>query len=71
MIPLYIAWVRGDMSKPPFRCAMIFVQEHGQKKRNLAEVTIVDPPTGKRKRNSWVWKVMQQFAPPIEKYVVR
>ena len=30
-----------------------------QKKINLATVTIVNPPTGKRKRNSWVWKVMQ------------
>ena len=35
----------------------------GQKKRNLATVTIVAPPTGKRKRNSWVWKVMQHFEP--------
>ena len=43
----------------------------GQKKRNLATVTIVAPPTGKRKRNSWVWKVMQQFEPPIRKCSVR
>ena len=39
----------------------------GQKKRNLATVTIVDPPTRKRKRNSWVWKVMQQFLTPYWK----
>ena len=43
----------------------------GHKKRNLATLTIVDPPTGKRKRKSWVWKVMQQFAPPIGKCSVR
>ena len=43
----------------------------GQKKRNLVTVTIVAPPTGKRKRNSWVWKVMQQFEPPIRKCSVR
>ena len=43
----------------------------GQKKRNLATVTIVDPPKGKRKRKSWVWKVVQQFAPPIGKCSVR
>ena len=42
-----------------------------QKKRNLATVTIVAPPTGKRKRNSWVWKVMQQFEPSIRKCSVR
>ena len=42
-----------------------------QKKRNLATVTTVAPPTGKRKRNSWVWKVMQQFEPPIRKRSVR
>ena len=43
-----------------------------QKKRNLATVTIVvAPPTGKRKRSSWVWKVMQQFEPPIRKCSVR
>ena len=43
----------------------------GQKKGNLATVTIIDPPTGIRKKNSWVWKVMQQFAPPIGKCSVR
>ena len=43
----------------------------GQKKRNLATVTIVAPPTGKRKRNSWVWKVMQQFEPPIHQEMLR
>ena len=44
---------------------------HRQKNGNLATVTIVAPPTGKRKRNSWVWKVMQQFEPPIRKWSVR
>ena len=43
----------------------------GQKERNLATVTAVDSPTGKRKRNSWVWKVMPQFVPPIGKCSVR
>ena len=42
-----------------------------QKKRHLATVTIVDPPTGKKKKTSWVWKVMQQFSPPIGKCSVR
>ena len=33
---------------------------------------IVAPPTGKSKKNSWVvWKVMQQFEPPIRKCSVR
>ena len=38
---------------------------HGQRKINLATVT------GRRKRNSWVWNVMQQFEPPIRKCSVR
>ena len=37
----------------------------GEKKRNIATVKIVAPSTVKRKRNSWVWKVMQQFEPPM------
>ena len=43
----------------------------GQKKINLATVTTVDSPTGKRKRNSWGWKVMRQIVPPIGKCSVR
>ena len=43
------------MAKPPLRCAILFVQKEarGQKRRNLARVTIfiVTPPTGKKKRN--------------------
>ena len=34
-------------------------------------MTIVDPPTGKKKGNSWVWKVIQQFAPLNGKCSVR
>ena len=52
-------------------CDTICPEARGQKKRNLATVTIVAPPTGKRKKNSWVWKVMQQFEPPIRKCSVR
>ena len=60
------------MAKPPNRCAMLFVQEHADRKKNsLATVTIVDPPTGKRKRNSWVRKVMQPLLPPFGKCSVR
>ena len=43
----------------------------GHKKNKLVTVTIVDPPPGERKRNSWVWKVMQQLSPPIGKCSVR
>ena len=43
----------------------------GQKKKNLVTVPIFYLPTGKRKRDSWVLKGMQQFAPSIEKYSVR
>ena len=52
-------------------CDTLCSEAHGQKKRNLATVTIVAPPTRKGKRNSWVWKVMQQFEPPIRKCSVR
>ena len=53
-------------------CDTLCSEARGQKKRNLATVTIVAPPTGKRKRNSWVvWKVMQQFEPPVRKCSVR
>ena len=52
-------------------CDTLCSEARRQKKRNLATVTIVAPPTGKRKRNSWVWKVMQQFEPPIRKCSVR
>ena len=52
-------------------CDTLCSEARGQKKRNLARVTIVAPPTGKRERNSWVWKVMQQFEPPIRKCSVR
>ena len=72
MIPLHLARIRGGMANPPLRCAILFVQNHAdEKKRNVATVTIVAPPTEKRKRNSWVWKVMQQFEPPIRKCSVR
>ena len=52
-------------------CDSLCPEAREQKKRNLATVTIVAPPTGKRKKNSWVWKVMQQFEPPIRKCSVR
>ena len=57
-------------------CDTLRSRARGQKKRNLATVTIVDAPTGKRKRgkkkrNSWEWKVMQPFALPIGKCSVR
>ena len=52
-------------------CDTLCPEARGQKKRNLATVSIVAPPTGKRKENSWVWKVMQQFEPPIRKCSVR
>ena len=52
-------------------CDSLCPETRGQKKRNLATVTIVAPPTRKRKNNSWVWKVMQQFEPPIRKCSVR
>ena len=52
-------------------CDTLCSEARGQKKRNLATVTIVAPPTGKRKRNPWVWKVMQQFEPPASKCSVQ
>ena len=52
-------------------CDTLGSEACGQKKINLGTVTVVAPPTGKRKRNSWVWKVMQQFEPPIRKCSVR
>ena len=52
-------------------CDTLCPEARGHKKRNLATVTIVAPPTGKGKKNSWVWKVMQQFEPPIRKCSVR
>ena len=52
-------------------CDTLCSEARRQKTINLATVTIVPPPTGKRKRNSWVWKVMQQFEPPIRKCSVR
>ena len=52
-------------------CDSLCPEARGQKKRTLATVTMVAPPTGKRKKNSWVWKVMQQFEPSIRKCSVR
>ena len=52
-------------------CDTLCSKARGQTKRNLATVAIVAPPTGKRKRNSWVWKAMQQFEPPIRKCSVQ
>ena len=52
-------------------CDTLCPEARGQKKRNLATVTMITPPTGKRKKNSWVWKVMQQFEPPTRKCSVR
>ena len=52
-------------------CDTLCSEAREQKKINLATVTIVAPPTGKRKRNSWVWKVMQQFEPPTRRCSVR
>ena len=56
---------RGHGKATTSVCHTLCSEARGQKKRNLATVTIVAPPTGKMKRNSWVWKVMQQFEPPI------
>ena len=36
-----------------------------------ATVTIYDAPAGKKKKTSWVWQVMQEFAPPINNKNVR
>ena len=36
-----------------------------------ATVTICDAPVGKKKKTSWVWHVMQEFAPPINNKNVR
>ena len=70
MIPLHIAWIRGGHGEATISlCDALRSGARGQKKRNLATVTIVDPPTGKRKRNSLLWKVMQQLAPPIMRNV--
>ena len=52
-------------------CDTLCSEARGQKKRNLVTVTIVAPPTGKRKRDSWVWKVMEQFESPNRKFSVR
>ena len=52
-------------------CDTLCSEARGQKKINLATVTIVAPPMGKRKTNSWVWKVMQQFEAPIRKCSVQ
>ena len=53
-------------------CDSLCPEARGQKKKKLATVTIVAPPTGKKKKNSWVWKVMQQlFEPLIRKCSVR
>ena len=72
MIPSHIARIRGGHSEVTISlCDALRSGVRGQKKRNLATVTIVYPPMGKRKRNSWVWKVMQQFVPPIRKCFVR
>ena len=63
---------KGGHGKPTTSvCDTLCSEERGQKKRNLATVTIVAPPTGKRKRKSWLWKEMQQFEPPIRKCSVR
>ena len=36
-----------------------------------ATVTICDAPVGKKKKTSWVWQVVQEFAPPINNKNVR
>ena len=48
-------------------CDTLRSETRGHSKTNFATVTIVVPLTGRMKRNSWVWKVMQQFEPPIRK----
>ena len=70
MIPLH-ADKGGHGKSTTSVCNTPCSEARAQKKINLATVTIVAPPTGKRKRNSWVWKVMQQFEPPIRKCSVR
>ena len=43
-----------------------------QKSRTrTAPVTICDAPVGKKNKTSWVWQVMQEFAPPINNKNVR
>ena len=51
-------------------CDALLSGARGQKERSLATVTIADAPTRKKKRNSWIWKVMQQFASPFRKCFV-
>ena len=71
MIPLHLARIRRGKSTTSV-CDTLCSEAREHKKINLATVTIVAPPTGKRKRNSWgVWKLMQQFEPPIRKCSVR
>ena len=70
MIPLHLARIRGHGKSTTSVCDTHPSEARGQN-GNLAKVTIAAPPTGKRKRNSWVWKVMQQFEPPIRKCSVR
>ena len=53
------------------RCSSFRSTRTEEKEPRKGDDWILDPPTGKRKKNSLVWKVMQQFAPPIEKYSVR
>ena len=69
--PAPCAEKRGHGKSTTSVCDTLRLEARGQKKINLATVTIVAPPTGKRKRNSWVWKVMQQFELPIRKCSVR
>jgi hypothetical protein len=47
----------------------VCVQKSGKTK--IATVTICDAPVGKKKKTSWVWQVMQEFAPPISNKNVR
>ena len=69
--PAHCADKGGHVEATISLCDAFRLGAGGQKKRNLATVTIVDFPTGKRKRNSWAWKAMQQFAPPIGKCSMR
>ena len=65
MIPLHLALISGGMVKPPLRYAILFVQ----KPRNGDNSYSSD---GKKEEELMgVWKVMQQFEPPIRKCSVR
>ena len=73
MIPLHLERIRGGHDEATISlCDALRSGARGPKKSNLATVTIVDPLTGKGKKNSWVvWKVIQQFALSIGKCSVR